>query len=205
MARRALERQVEPDEIRRRDAGRVSRDCRRIHASGEVTKRNGAGSGCAANPFSHVTHLRKASSGLRPARTICRNNGSGITKVRPKARAEGRANEMDPRGATNFRKFNAPAGHGRAERPELSDCSGVPSQICFSSLRRCFLSGVAAGGRSAMASVDITIIQLSPAEHQTQLRRAVIASTVGTAIEWYDFFLYSTVTGLVFAKLFFPN
>jgi metabolite-proton symporter len=37
------------------------------------------------------------------------------------------------------------------------------------------------------------------------LRRAVIASTIGTAIEWYDFFLYSTVTGLVFAKLYFPN
>ena len=35
--------------------------------------------------------------------------------------------------------------------------------------------------------------------------RAVIASTIGTAIEWYDFFLYSVVTGLVFAKLFFPN
>jgi metabolite-proton symporter len=46
---------------------------------------------------------------------------------------------------------------------------------------------------------------LSAREHQTQLRRAVIASTVGTAIEWYDFFLYSVVTGLVFAKLFFPN
>src|SRR5882757_5021935 len=46
---------------------------------------------------------------------------------------------------------------------------------------------------------------LSAQEHQTQLRRAVIASTVGTAIEWYDFFLYSVVTGLVFAKLFFPN
>jgi metabolite-proton symporter len=42
-------------------------------------------------------------------------------------------------------------------------------------------------------------------EHRTQLRRAVVASTIGTAIEWYDFFLYSTVTGLVFAKLFFPN
>jgi len=42
-------------------------------------------------------------------------------------------------------------------------------------------------------------------EHLTQLRRAVVASTVGTAIEWYDFFLYSTVTGLVFAKLFFPR
>ncbi len=48
-------------------------------------------------------------------------------------------------------------------------------------------------------------IPLSTSEHDIQLRRAVIASTVGTAIEWYDFFLYSTVTGLVFAKLFFPH
>jgi metabolite-proton symporter len=46
---------------------------------------------------------------------------------------------------------------------------------------------------------------LSEQEHQAQLRRAVIASTVGTTIEWYDFFLYSTVTGLVFAKLYFPH
>ena len=46
---------------------------------------------------------------------------------------------------------------------------------------------------------------LSESEHQVQLRRAVIASTIGTAIEWYDFFLYSTMTGLVFAKLFFPR
>jgi len=40
---------------------------------------------------------------------------------------------------------------------------------------------------------------------QRMLLRAVIASTVGTSIEWYDFFLYSTVTGLVFAKEFFPK
>jgi MFS family permease len=46
---------------------------------------------------------------------------------------------------------------------------------------------------------------LPEAEHRTQLRRAVIASTVGTTIEWYDFLLYSTVTGLVFGKLFFPH
>lgn len=46
---------------------------------------------------------------------------------------------------------------------------------------------------------------LSDAEHQVQLRRAVFAATIGTAIEWYDFFLYSTVTGLVFAKLYFPH
>lgn len=56
-----------------------------------------------------------------------------------------------------------------------------------------------------MATLGLDATQLSPSEHQRQLRRAVIASTVGTAIEWYDFFLYSTVTGLVFAKLFFPH
>ena len=46
---------------------------------------------------------------------------------------------------------------------------------------------------------------LSEADHRRHLRRAVLASTVGTAIEWYDFFLYSTVTGLVFAPLYFPH
>lgn len=45
----------------------------------------------------------------------------------------------------------------------------------------------------------------SAAEYRRQLRRAVLAGTVGTAIEWYDFFLYSTVTGLVFARLYFPR
>jgi metabolite-proton symporter len=56
-----------------------------------------------------------------------------------------------------------------------------------------------------MAAIDTPVAHLSHDEHGVQLRRAVIASTVGTAIEWYDFFLYSTVTGLVFAKLFFPH
>jgi metabolite-proton symporter len=56
-----------------------------------------------------------------------------------------------------------------------------------------------------MAALDADIPSLSASEHQVQLRRAVIASTIGTAIEWYDFFLYSVVTGLVFAKLFFPH
>jgi len=46
---------------------------------------------------------------------------------------------------------------------------------------------------------------LSAAEHSTQLRKAVIASAVGTTIEWYDFFIYGTAAGLVFGKLYFPN
>ncbi len=37
------------------------------------------------------------------------------------------------------------------------------------------------------------------------IRRVVIASFVGTTIEWYDFFLYGTAAALVFNKLFFPN
>jgi MFS family permease len=45
----------------------------------------------------------------------------------------------------------------------------------------------------------------SESDDRRQLRRAVIASTIGTTIEWYDFFLYSTVTGLVFAQLYFPK
>ena len=54
-----------------------------------------------------------------------------------------------------------------------------------------------------MAAIDV--MTLSDSEHSVQLRRAVIAATIGTAIEWYDFFLYSVVTGLVFAQLFFPK
>jgi hypothetical protein len=56
-----------------------------------------------------------------------------------------------------------------------------------------------------MTALDITAGPLPEADHQAQLRRAMIASTVGTTIEWYDFLLYSTVTGLVFGKLFFPK
>ncbi len=56
-----------------------------------------------------------------------------------------------------------------------------------------------------MARTESLPVPTADAEHARQLRRAVIASTVGTTIEWYDFFLYSTVTGLVFAQLYFPK
>jgi MFS family permease len=56
-----------------------------------------------------------------------------------------------------------------------------------------------------MTTADITVSGLSETEHNRQLRRALIASTVGTTIEWYDFLLYGQVTGLVFGKLFFPK
>jgi MFS family permease len=56
-----------------------------------------------------------------------------------------------------------------------------------------------------MTTADVALSPLSESDHRTQLRKAVIASTVGTTIEWYDFLLYSVVTPLVFGKLFFPH
>lgn len=37
-----------------------------------------------------------------------------------------------------------------------------------------------------------------------QMRKLVIASVLGNALEWYDFFLYGTAAALVFGPLFFP-
>lgn len=38
-----------------------------------------------------------------------------------------------------------------------------------------------------------------------QLARAVVASAIGTTIEWYDFFLYGTAASLIIAQLYFPK
>jgi metabolite-proton symporter len=45
----------------------------------------------------------------------------------------------------------------------------------------------------------------STPDRRAQLRRAVIASVVGSVIEWYDFFLYGVAAALVFPKVFFPT
>jgi hypothetical protein len=56
-----------------------------------------------------------------------------------------------------------------------------------------------------MVSASMAADALSDFEHRRELRRAVIASTIGTTIEWYDFLLYGIASGLVFAKLYFPQ
>ena len=55
-----------------------------------------------------------------------------------------------------------------------------------------------------MKTAEYSATGLSDLEHRAQLRRALIASTVGTTIEWYDFFLYGTASALVFGDFFFP-
>src|ERR1700680_1924537 len=56
-----------------------------------------------------------------------------------------------------------------------------------------------------MTASEIGGTRLSDLEHRAQLHRALVASTVGTTIEWYDFLLYGQVSALVFGPLFFPQ
>ena len=46
---------------------------------------------------------------------------------------------------------------------------------------------------------------MQPPVSRRMLVEAVIASTIGTTIEWYDFFLYGTAAALVFPALYFPD
>jgi MFS family permease len=51
----------------------------------------------------------------------------------------------------------------------------------------------------------MSVRQGASARPRSSLRQVVLASLIGTTIEWYDFFLYGTAAALVFGKLFFPS
>jgi metabolite-proton symporter len=53
----------------------------------------------------------------------------------------------------------------------------------------------AAGPRGQKPAVNV----------RSQRIKAAVASTIGTTIEWYDFFLYGTAAALIFPKVFFPE
>jgi MHS family shikimate/dehydroshikimate transporter-like MFS transporter len=42
-------------------------------------------------------------------------------------------------------------------------------------------------------------------QHKQPIRQVVLASFIGTTIEWYDFFIYGTAAALIFNQLFFPT
>jgi MHS family shikimate/dehydroshikimate transporter-like MFS transporter len=44
-----------------------------------------------------------------------------------------------------------------------------------------------------------------PQSSQQLARRAAVASLVGTAVEWYDYFIFGTASILAFGKIFFPS
>src|SRR6266436_5503729 len=85
--------------------------------------------------------------------------------------------------------------------------SGTRTQLSFRRGNRSLRAGpVGKRNQPGDASMATTTYgTLSASEHSANLRKAVIASTIGTTIEWYDFFIYGTAAGLVFGKLYFPN
>jgi metabolite-proton symporter len=45
----------------------------------------------------------------------------------------------------------------------------------------------------------------TPPVSPNTLRHVMVASAIGSALEWYDFFIYGTASALVFGPLFFPS
>ena len=54
-------------------------------------------------------------------------------------------------------------------------------------------------------SATLTVDKTPTVQAPQMVKLVAFASFIGTTVEWYDFFLYGTVTGLVFNKLFFPS
>ncbi|MEK3808696.1 MFS transporter [Metabacillus sp. SLBN-84] len=42
-------------------------------------------------------------------------------------------------------------------------------------------------------------------DNQKVAKKALVASLIGSSIEWYDYFLYGTIAALIFSKLYFPS
>jgi MHS family shikimate/dehydroshikimate transporter-like MFS transporter len=55
-----------------------------------------------------------------------------------------------------------------------------------------------------MSIAEQVLLAESPADKTTEMKRIVVSSAIGTAVEWYDFLIYGTASALVFNKLFFP-
>ncbi|MFP3499486.1 hypothetical protein SB759_35290, partial [Pseudomonas sp. SIMBA_059] len=58
--------------------------------------------------------------------------------------------------------------------------------------------------QSEHSHVSAAVDNRVPIDSKT-FRKIVLASVTGTALEWYDFFLYSTAAALIFGELFFPK
>src|SRR5438132_12690561 len=72
-----------------------------------------------------------------------------------------------------------------------------PAYVCHSSELR---------SRSAMdASLASASCSTASKATDREVKLVSVSSLIGTTIEWYDFFLYGTITGLVFNKLYFPS
>ena len=58
-----------------------------------------------------------------------------------------------------------------------------------------------------MSSSGVTARPIAKADliNPADRRAALFGSAIGSMIEWYDYFLYGTMSAIVFGKLFFPS
>ena len=59
--------------------------------------------------------------------------------------------------------------------------------------------------RPVEGGINMSSISRVPAKAPSSVRKVIVASLIGTSLEWYDFFIYGTAAALVFNKLFFPT
>src|SRR5215212_4206867 len=83
-------------------------------------------------------------------------------------------------------------------RQRLTTDTGVGMPIDRSSL-------TPRGGSPAPERAPDGVTTETETERRTLARRAAVASLVGTAVEWYDYFIFGTASALVFGQLFFPG
>lgn len=59
-----------------------------------------------------------------------------------------------------------------------------------------------------MATIEVTTspgVSKADLVSESDRRRALFGSMIGSVVEWYDFFLYGTMSAIVFGRLFFPS
>jgi hypothetical protein len=59
--------------------------------------------------------------------------------------------------------------------------------------------------RPVERGISMSSVSRVPAKAPSSVRKVIVASLIGTSLEWYDFFIYGTAAALVFNKLFFPS
>ena len=144
--------------------------------------------------------IRPEPVGRRRARARRRGHGAGR-----QPRGGGRPDRGVPRPRhRRVRPVRVPApGGGVLVRRGRPARAGPPRPVAAA--RRVRRRGRDGGCRSrAVAQVAGEAIE-RPVEPRPAADRGAGASLVGTTVEWYDFFLYTTAAGLVFGKLFFPT
>jgi Sugar (and other) transporter len=102
-----------------------------------------------------------------------------------------------------------PSRHWRLELHELAEArisSGVvPDMPIERSVSARPLHEAGSNGAAKGIMMTSSGPVASAATPRTPIKKVVFASLIGTAVEWYDFFLYGSAAALIFGPLFFPS